>query len=446
MKKTLYGCLAALGLLLVCVCAYTLHRQSGIRAKAAPPPASKDAVQSQKSVSQAAAEPPAPAVSVRTETPPPAPQPASSAAAPSSAPAREEADAPSSDSVPPPDAQQEESSAPPADSAPPESADGEESGVSAPPDTPPADSGTPPPAPESGKAAPEIIRDPVTGLLCAQPPGTRCAAVMVENMQGVSQRGLQQAGILFETVTENAITRLLAVYPDGASMPQVGPVCALRAPFLEAQLALGALGVHAGETQEAAALAEQYGAQPLMLDGQYRTDVLTLDEERSASVSIENCWFTDGALVAAQEVPAGDGTAPLWTFGEEAAFPQEDAAEIQVRFSGYANSGFVYDAQRGVYVKSQFGAPHIDESTGEALCFENLLILFGEAGYAEGGEGFYIRGGRALPLFWSKAAPDEPFLFTAQDGAPVSVLPGRTYAAMVGAEMRAYFRMGPAAE
>lgn len=40
-----------------------------------------------------------------------------------------------------------------------------------------------------------------------------------------------------------------------------------------------------------------------------------------------------------------------------------EASQLYIRFSSYANSAFRYDAEKAQYVKSHFGAPHLDENT-----------------------------------------------------------------------------------
>ena len=114
-----------------------------------------------------------------------------------------------------------------------------------------------------------------------------------------------------------------------------------------------------------------------------------------------------------------------------------EASQLYIRFSSYANSAFRYDAEKAQYVKSQFGAPHLDENTGEAVTFDNLLVLFTDTenilaafsmkvNFAWGGVGWYFNGGRCEPVRWLKGAPEQPLRIVSADGAetPVEVNPG----------------------
>ena len=91
------------------------------------------------------------------------------------------------------------------------------------------------PQPQPEPETPAIVTDPsanpLTGLAKADdwPEGMRPLAVMLDNVQAaLPQRGLQSADLVYEMVTEGGITRLMAVYSDYTSMPEVGPVRSAR--------------------------------------------------------------------------------------------------------------------------------------------------------------------------------------------------------------------------
>ncbi len=314
----------------------------------------------------------------------------------------------------------------------------------------------PPPALRLPEAVADPSADPLTGLPRDEdaPAGTRPLAVLIDNLQAaLPQRGLQQADLVFEAVTEGGVTRLVAVFSDYAAMPQTGPVCFAREPQLRLTLGLDTLYLFAGASPEAKELLAQYRPEAAVLDARDRTGALSLDAQRSLSTAIEHCWFTDGELfsAAAQRyelacVPEG---APRAAFQfvppdqEPRRLSDGDAGEVYVRFSSYANSAFTYDADAGQYVKSQFGAPHIDENTGEAVTFDNLLILFSAGADAADGEGFYVCGSRYEAVRWAREAPDAPLCVLTTDENPTlaAINPGRTYVAMVGRELSAYFRI-----
>ncbi len=466
MRKSLCGAAAALGVALVCVCAYTLNAQNytpaetaplaaklaeGVSALIAPPasPVQSDAVtepSSEISAPSDASSAPvqaasAPAAVPETMAPPPA-----APDTPSSMPTVEVM----GETTPKPDSSSQGAS---------DSASSSQSGSAGGSSQPEGGSSSSASSDSGEKAPVPLLKNPLTGLPFAVAVETRPVAVMIDNVQAaLPQRGLQGADIVYESVTEGGVTRLTALYGDAASMPQAGPVCAARDQFVQMLLPVHAACVHVGSSDYARTLWAQYPDAKASLDGATQPALLMLDNTRKAAMSIEYCWFTSGALLdgaAVNEWTVPDAL-PFAAPEAEKRVPAEgEAQDVYVRFSSYANSSFSYDAAGGVYVKSQFGAPHIDENTGAALTFDNLLILFAnesrypdgaqtKVDFTAGGEGRYISGGRYETIRWSKAAPDAPLTLTLTDGTPATINCGRTYIATVGNDMAGLFQIAAA--
>ncbi len=314
---------------------------------------------------------------------------------------------------------------------------------------------------------PEVVTDPsadpLTGLPRPEgaPEGTRPLAVMVDNLQtALPQRGLQAADLVCEAVTEGGVTRLMAVFSDYSAMPQTGPVCFARSEHVRLLLSLDALYLYVGASPDAAQLMAQYLPDSRALDGQDRAEALSLDPQRGQETDIELCWFTDGALFSAaaqryalDRTLAGPARAAFQFVpyaGEKRRLADGSAQEVYLRFSSYANSMFSYHKETGQYVKYQFGAPHLDENTGEAVTFDNLLVLFVTDGelQADGtgeqsGAGCYVCGGRYERIRWMQAAPDAPLSILTDDETMTlaAINPGRSYVAVVERSMRPYFRI-----
>ena len=120
------------------------------------------------------------------------------------------------------------------------------------------------PQPQPEPETPAIVTDPsanpLTGLAKADdwPEGMRPLAVMLDNVQAaLPQRGLQSADLVYEMVTEGGITRLMAVYSDYTSMPEVGPVRSARDQHVQLMFPLGAMYLHVGGST--------YASQPIPL-------------------------------------------------------------------------------------------------------------------------------------------------------------------------------------
>lgn len=334
--------------------------------------------------------------------------------------------------------------------------------ASAPAALPFSPDGEAPPGQEADPAA-----NPLTGLEKPEGflDGMRPLAVMIDNVQAaLPQSGLQSADLVYEMVTEGGITRLMAVYSDPAAMPRTGPVRSARDQHVQMMFPLGALYLHVGGSAYAREMLERYHYEDKSLDGYYQAGVLELDSARSQTTAVEHCWYTDSARVAQAAEQYGLDTALPADVGaafrfvpyaeEKRRLAGGGAREIYLRFSSYANSTFSYDGETGQYVKSQFGAPQLDENTGEAVTFDNLLLLFTEmekypdgvltkANLAWGGVGYYACGGRLEAVRWAKGAPEQPLRILSPDGmeAPVALNPGRTYVAMAGLDLYPYFRV-----
>ncbi|MEF9866425.1 MAG: DUF3048 domain-containing protein, partial [Oscillospiraceae bacterium] len=87
-------------------------------------------------------------------------------------------------------------------------------------------SSEPVPPPANAQASKLIpLRDgtsPLTGLAITG-SAKRPLAVMIDNVRvALPQRGISAADIVYEMVTESGITRLMAMYSDYETMPEVG--------------------------------------------------------------------------------------------------------------------------------------------------------------------------------------------------------------------------------
>lgn len=112
-------------------------------------------------------------------------------------------------------------------------------------------------------------------------------------------------------------------------------------------------------------------------------------------------------------------------------------------FSHYIEPVFEYDAQKGCYLRSQYGAPYVDETTGQQIEVDNLFIVFAEhravgdeAGHIEvvttgSGQGLYFSKGAGCAVNWSKQGDTDFFTFTDEAGQELEVNRGRMWICVV---------------
>ena len=280
--------------------------------------------------------------------------------------------------------------------------------------------------------------------------GQRPVAIMVNNARpALPQRGLTAADVVYEMVTEGGVTRLMAVYSDYRAIPQVGPVRSARDQHLQLALPLNAIFVHIGSSIYAENLLNEYRYQDV--DGRYLgTTSFVFDTARSKTRAQEHCWYTDTALIAAgmdkQQVAPTGAYESLFVFADKAAPPRlpatGDAPDVRWQFSGDNEVEFVFDAASGLYLKKAYGEPHIDETTGAQLAFNNVLLLVTKIGLKPDGQctqfdfssgnGFYFYGGKYEEITWKKGLPEAPMRIYSKDGSELPMNIGKSYIGIIG--------------
>ncbi len=315
--------------------------------------------------------------------------------------------------------------------------------------------------PEQPTEVSQDLINPFTGELKddAFRDDMRPISIMVNNVQqSLPQKGLSEADIIYEIVTEGGITRLMAIFSQGFDLPTIGPVRSARDQHIQLMLSYQPLYLHIGSSAPADNMLDIYHYANRDIDGMIFSEAIWFDEERAELLSQErtdvdeHCWFTDGetleravdeynldANVLEQPSPVFDFLPP-----DEERTPKLTAENFNVKFSDYSTSSFEYNADIGKYEKSIYGEPQIDANTGEQLSFKNVLILFttvstypdgilADVQYNFGGVGYYFTNGGYEHVRWLKGAPEQPLRIVSSDGVErsVEINPGNTYVAMV---------------
>ncbi|MEF9970010.1 MAG: DUF3048 domain-containing protein [Ruthenibacterium sp.] len=305
------------------------------------------------------------------------------------------------------------------------------------------------------KSGAEILSyNPLTGAALADgvTAGQRPVAVMINNAHiALPQRGISSADAIFEMVTEGGITRLMALYSDYRSIPQVGPVRSVRDQHLQFAIPLNAILVHIGSSVYAENLLNEYHYQDI--DGRYLgTSSFWLDNERAKTRGSEHCWYTDATMLTAgmdkQKINATGENHPLFSFVKSGAAPvipgDGDAPDVLFHFSDENVTQLTFNAADGLYYKKAYGEPHIDELNGTQLSFQNVVVLTAKIGLKPDqyctdfllteGTGYYIYGGKYKEIHWKKGAPEAPIILTDTNGNPVEVNSGKSYIAVLGTD------------
>ncbi|MCR4924594.1 MAG: DUF3048 domain-containing protein [Lachnospiraceae bacterium] len=121
----------------------------------------------------------------------------------------------------------------------------------------------------------------------------------------------------------------------------------------------------------------------------------------------------------------------------------KDATHIQLPFK-HNKPFFDYDEAEGVYKYSEYGSAHVDPGNdNKQLAFTNILlqnsryVKFDDNGYMMfhsidfNRDGYYITGGKAIPITWSKDDELTPTKYYDMDGEMIKLNTGKTYVALI---------------
>ncbi|MCI8361023.1 MAG: DUF3048 domain-containing protein [Clostridiales bacterium] len=320
----------------------------------------------------------------------------------------------------------------------------------------PADSSQPA---EALTSAPAIVSEPprhpgtmnpLTGAydLAADAAGKRPVAVMVNNIKAAwsVQTGLGAADIVYETYVEGGITRLMAVYKNGAGMPEVGTVRSARYSYADLAAGHDAIYVHAGmDTQYCKDRMAELG----MDDADLLAGASTAGYRLKNGKALEHTLYTSGKKLAAgwkdsQRLELKGEEKPWLSFrdpDESAPAGETVCQSLTVPFSASYSAGFSYDPDSRMYLKSQSGNKSVDYKTEKRVKVKNVLVLYAKvSSFSDGehvktdltgGSGLYVSEGGYAHLTWSKADGKSPLTVKAADGSKLPVNAGNTWVCLV---------------
>jgi hypothetical protein len=295
-------------------------------------------------------------------------------------------------------------------------------------------------APVTTTTVPDVPRMPLTGEpidALSEIPDRPALVVKLSNAgrDALPQAGLNRADIVIEEVINDQVTRLAAVYHTQESDP-VGPVRSGRAQDINLVLALNR------------PLFSWSGGNPAVRRQVRDADLVDLDAgfasgyyRRSGRRSPNNLYSSTEALWA--QAP-DDAEPPPVVFpylrdGEQ--LTGDPATEIEIRLDSVV-ARWEYDADSGLYLRSQNGSEHNTEQDGDVtrVTADNIVVMMADYGRNEfdgnpdaqvlgSNPVFVFSGGTVRAGVWLRFAPTDPFgLFdNVDDLNPIGLQPGRTW-------------------
>ncbi len=297
--------------------------------------------------------------------------------------------------------------------------------------------------------APEVpITWPLTGVPTEEVANRPAVAVKIENTSlARPQSGLEQADVVWETIVEFDVSRLIAVYQSQVPT-QVGPVRSVRPvdPLVVAPLH-GSL-VFSGGQPGILALVPQAGIQSISHDA--GAAGLARISSRAAPHNVYGNvqTFMESADSSHNAPPPQQFAFARTAELAGAVVSGTPAATLDFRLSSQSRPSWTWDAGSGLWLRSEGTAAALSAS-GDRLTATNVVAItaahpnsgFGAQNnaavptYTLVGEGSatVATGGRTVAATWRKAAVDQPMQLFAADGSPLLLAPGTTWVELVPA-------------
>lgn len=297
----------------------------------------------------------------------------------------------------------------------------------------------------------------------------RPIAMMIPNDKGaLPHYNISNAGVLYQCTVEGRITRLMALFDDYNTLSnRMGNVRSARTYYIYWAMEWDALYVHfGGPWYVDAILASGYVADINLLN-------LTKGTEESGGAKTENgmrgmyyrasdrnapqnAYVSPASVVNAANAK---GYSLTYTDGYKGAHYQFADEKNPVDLSKDSNAkecltldmagaypidktNFVYDSEKKMYMRYEYGAPHTDAETGEQLAFKNIIVQFcpwralDAKGYLEfffkqGMSGYYITDGYAIPITWEKKDDFDLTRYYDMNGNQITLNTGKTMVCIV---------------
>jgi hypothetical protein len=296
---------------------------------------------------------------------------------------------------------------------------------------------------------------PLTGLDAPDEAATRTrvVSVKIENSPAARpQSNLDQADIVYETVTEGGITRFNALYQSKAPA-LVGPVRSARLSDTYIVPQYHALFAHCGGDPDLRAeLADKSRFDDV--DQFFNPSAYWRGGGRSAPHNL----LTDISKVRKQGIEARgyDATLQITGLAFKKSPPSAAAtcSAVTVPFSSGNSVTWAYDAASRTYARSINGKPHADRESKRQYTATNVVVLWAKVRGVKttkwgspvleiqlngSGRATVFRDGVRMDGTWNTAG-QEPPVFKASDGTLIKLAPGNTWFQVIANDQNISFK------
>lgn len=262
-------------------------------------------------------------------------------------------------------------------------------------------------------------------------------AVKIENTSSARpQAGLEVADVVYEELVEGGVTRFIALYHS--QIPEVaGPIRSARLVDIDVLVPFRPLLVYSGARPDVTNALIRTGLIALLPDdGQ---PVFYRDPERSRSHDL--FAYGDRALEKGSTYDEVGTFESPFVFDEDPPRGGESIDALEVRMSGFSQTGWEWDDTVGVFRRLQDGRPHevVDGEIGAA----NVVVVLTDIGPGSccdtagnpfvatrmtgGGDAVVLRDGRRYDVRWNKDAVSQHLTIERANGDVFPFAPGPTW-------------------
>ncbi len=279
----------------------------------------------------------------------------------------------------------------------------------------------------------------------------RPIAVMIDNEKtALPHYGLSQADIVYEitnSLANEGVTRFMALFKDYNALGQIGSIRSTRPTNLQLITEWNAIICHDGGPF----YIDDYLAKDYVnnISGEFsRVDngksrefteyILPGDVDKGIAnhkySTTYNDYYPGAHYIFASEAEPNDLT------GDSNC---KDASVINMPYK-HNKPVLEYDSASDTYLYSEYGQKHVDPGNdSKQLAFKNLIIQnaryvkFDDNGYMMfhsidfNRDGYFISGGKAIPITWSKEDELSPTKYYDLSGKEIVLNTGKTYIALV---------------
>lgn len=292
----------------------------------------------------------------------------------------------------------------------------------------------------------------------------RPLAVMLNNiLEGCPQTGIAKASIIYEAPVEGRITRLMGLFEDYGDMDRIGYIRSSRDYFVYCALEFDAIYAHFGQaTPYVGALlnsdrVDNISAPVAGIDHPApNTFLRTTERKMPHNVYLDIKGLQKDIDKMKYSRTYHDTHKPKFAFAADGEKPDNSKGKnASVLYPGGKSKGepngyskvqawFEYNETDGKYYRYQYGGPHIDESTGEQLAYDNVVFqyCYGEVRDANDYLAFGCHGdndmkvqvftqGKMTEGTWSRYADTDPAYYVDENGEPIELSQGKTWICLI---------------